>query len=191
MLVLFTSCSRKGQDLGEAITERDSLPMLATYDVNSLISDSGLIRYRVVADEWLVYDRKNPSYWAFEKGVYLEKFDVDLNVETELKADTAYYYDRTKLWELKGNVAIKNVEGERFNTDQLFWDERTQRVYSDRFIRIEQKDRTITGQGFESNQQMTVYTIFKPGGIFYVEETPQSSVDSLATPNGTPKTTKP
>ena len=190
MLVLFTSCSRKGQDLGEAITERDSLPMLATYDVNSLISDSGLIRYRVVADEWLVYDRKNPSYWAFEKGVYLEKFDVDLNIETELKADTAYYYDRTKLWELKGNVAIKNVEGERFNTDQLFWDERTQRVYSDRFIRIEQKDRTITGQGFESNQQMTIYTIFKPGGVFYVDETPQP-VDSLATTNETTKTTKP
>lgn len=170
MLVLFTSCSSRSKVFGEAVTERDSLPVLATYNVNTLISDSGIIRYKIVADEWLVYDRKVPSYWAFEKGVYLEKFDLDFQVEADIKADTAYYYDTDRLWELKGNVAIKNLEGEKFNTELLYWDEKTQKVYSDKFIRIEQPDRVITGEGFESNQQMTVYTIFKPGGIFYIED---------------------
>lgn len=184
MLLLFTSCSHQGKVFGEAVTERDSLPVLATYDVNTLISDSGLIRYRIEADEWLVYDRKNPSYWAFEKGVYLEKFDQDFVVDADIKADTAYYYDKDRLWELRGDVAIKNLKGERFNTELLFWDEKTQKVYSDKFIRIEQEDKIVTGEGFESNQQMTDYTIFKPGGVFYINEEMQAdstSVDSLTT----------
>ena len=65
---------------------------------------------------------------------------------------------------------VKNQKGERFNTELLFWDQNKQRVYSDRFIRIEQPDRVITGYGFESNQEMTIYTIYKPEGIFYVDE---------------------
>ena len=180
MLLLFTSCSRGEKVFGEAVTERDSLPVLATYDVNTLISDSGLIRYRIVADEWLIFDRKTPSYWSFEKGVYLEKFDENHVVDADIKADTAYYYDNDRLWELRGDVAIKNLKGERFNTELLFWDEKTQRVYSDRFIRIEQVDKVVTGEGFESNQSMTEYTIFKPGGVFYFEDT-QVPTDSLTT----------
>src|SRR5699024_1175174 len=108
MLLLFPSCGGKEKKLGEAITERDSLPSMATMDVVTYISDSGVTRYRMDADEWLVYDRKKPSYWAFEKGVYLEQFDSVFNVDASIKADTAYYYDKQKLWKLMGHVDIKN-----------------------------------------------------------------------------------
>ena len=51
--------------MGAAITERDSLPVMDTKGVTTLISDSGITRYRVNTAEWLIYDRKNPPYWAF------------------------------------------------------------------------------------------------------------------------------
>ena len=72
MLLLFSSCSGRKKELGEAITERDSLPVMDTRGVTTLVSDSGVIRYRVNAEEWKVYDRKSPSYWALEKGVYVQ-----------------------------------------------------------------------------------------------------------------------
>ena len=175
MLLLFTSCGGKEKNLGEAITERDSLPSMATMDVVTYISDSGVTRYRMDADEWLVYDRKKPSYWAFEKGVYLEQFDSVFNVDASIKADTAYYYDKQKLWKLMGHVDIKNRKGERFNTELLYWNQATEKVYSDRFIRIEQPDRIITGYGFDSNQQMTNYQIRNMGGVFYVDEEEQKA----------------
>ncbi len=74
---------------------------------------------------------------------------------------------RKRLWKLIGNVDIQNRKGERFNTELLYWNEATQKVYSDKFIRIQQPDRIITGHGFDSNQQMTVYTIHNIEGIFY------------------------
>ena len=69
MLLLFSACSGRRKDLGNAITERDSLPVMDTKGVMTLISDSGVTRYRINTEEWLVFDRKNPPYWAFEKGI--------------------------------------------------------------------------------------------------------------------------
>lgn len=170
MLLLFSSCGGKKAEVGEAIVERDSLPMMTTKGVVTLISDSGVTRYRVNTEEWDVYDRKKPSYWAFEKGVYVEQFDSVFSIEASIKSDTAYYYDKERLWKLIGNVDIQNRKGERFNTELLYWNEATQKVYSDKFIRIQQPDRIITGHGFDSNQQMTVYTIHNIEGIFYVDD---------------------
>lgn len=180
MLVLFSSCSGRKKKLGEAITERDSLPVMDTRGVVTLVSDSGIIRYRVNAEEWKVYDRKSPSYWAFEKGVYVEKFDSLFQVEASIVADTAYYYDKQKLWKLMSNVHIRNLKGEKFDTDLLFWDQNKKKVYSDRQVRIEQPDQIIYAVGFESDEQMTKYKFFKTNGIFYIdEETGTAPADTL------------
>jgi LPS export ABC transporter protein LptC len=170
MLLFFSSCSGKQKQLGEAIKERDSLPMMKTLGVTTLISDSGVTRYRIKTEEWLIFDKKRPSYWAFEKGVYLEQFDSLLHVDASIKADTAYYYDKQKLWKLMGHVAIKNLQGNKFNTELLYWNQATEKIYSDKFIRIEQPDKIILGHGFDSNQEMTIYTIHNIEGVFYMDD---------------------
>lgn len=179
VLCVVSACSGQDKQFAEAITERDSLPVLETRGVSTLISDSGVVRYRITAPLWQVFDRKNPSHWAFEEGVYLETFDESFQTQASIQADTAYYFDGQRLWELDGNVEIKNLKGEQFNTQQMFWNQNTQRVYSDKFIRIRQTDRIITGHGFESNQQMTVYRIFRPEGVFYVDDS-TAAPDSIA-----------
>lgn len=170
------SCSKNKQLVTDAVVERDSMSVMTTYGVNSLISDSGIIRYKILADEWLVYDKRNPPFWAFERGVYLEKFDTLHQVEARIKADTAYYNTKAEIWTLRGNVHIESLKGERFDTQLMYWNQKTQRVYSDQYIRIEQPERTITGYGFDSNQQMTEYVIRNITGIFYVDESEQDSV---------------
>ena len=129
MLLLFPSCGGKKKITGDAITERDSMAVMQTSGVTTLISDSGVTRYRVNTEEWLVFDRKKPSYWAFEKGVYLEQFDSIFHIEASIKADTAYYYDKERLWKLIGNVDIQNRKGERFNTELLYWNEDYHRAW--------------------------------------------------------------
>jgi LPS export ABC transporter protein LptC len=174
--IISMACSGDKKELAAAVENRDSMPVMRTINVETLISDSGVIRYRMKTKEWLVYDRLTPSRWSFEKGIYLEQFDSLHKVEASIKADTAYYYDKQRLWELRGHVDIHNRKGEKFNTELLFWNQSSEKVYSDKFIRIEQPDRIITGHGFDSNQQMTVYTIRNMEGIFYVDE---SEVDTV------------
>ena len=183
MFVIFPACSGKDKNLAEAISKNDTLPSMSSLGVTTLISDSGITRYKIVAEEWLIFDKKNPPYWAFEKGVYLEKFDTLFRIDASIKADTAYYHEKKKLWELKGNVQIHSQRGDKFQTDLLFWDEKKEKVYSDKFIQIEQEDKVIKGYGFESNQDLTEYEIKNTTGIFTVEDTapatPPQKTDSI------------
>lgn len=182
MFVLFPACSGDNKNLAEAITERDSLPTMKTLGVTTLISDSGITRYKIITEEWEIYDKKNPPYWAFEKGVYLEKFDSLFHIDASIKADTAYYYEKKKLWELRSNVHIRNLQGDKFDTQLLFWDEAKEQIYSDKPIRIEQADKSIiNGQyGFKSNQQLTEYEIYNSGGEFIVKDTPTADSTKVA-----------
>ena len=172
MFILFPACSGQMKKTAPAIIEGDSLPTMRSTGVETLVSDSGMIRYKVITEEWLIYSKRNPPFWAFEKGVYLEKFDSLFHIDASIKADTAYYYETKKLWELRQNVHIRSQKGEKFDTDQLFWDQENKKIYSDKFIRIEGNDRILTGYGFESNQEMTEYRIFNNTGVFAVENTP-------------------
>ena len=171
IVVLFSllSCNSEKKSTAAPIEEPDSIPYLSTYGVTTLISDSGRISYRIEAEEWLIYEKRNPKYWAFEKGAYLEKYDDSLRVEATIKSDTAYFYSEKKLWKLTGNVDIKNQKGEKFFTDLLFWDQEDGSIYSDKYIKIEQKDQITTGIGFRSNQELTDWEILSTEGIYIIE----------------------
>ena len=169
VLLFVTSCN-DAQSVSISIEQRDSLAMMSTYGVSTVISDSGRISYKIDTDEWLIFDKRNPPYWAFEKGVYLEKYDRDMNVEATIKCDTAYYYSSIKLWKLAGNVDIRNLKNERFYTDLMYWDQDKAEIYSDAYIKIEQKDQITEGVGFSSNQNMTHWEIKNTKGIYAIKD---------------------
>ncbi len=157
--------------MAPAVSDPTAIPTMTSTGISTLISDSGKIRYKIISEKWDVYNNEKVSKWAFEKGAYLERYDNFMNIEAKVKADTAYYYDKIRLWELRGHVNILNMQDERFNTEQLFWDQAKQTVYSDKFIRIQQTDKILTGYGFNSNEQFTDYLIRNTAGIFPIEDT--------------------
>lgn len=169
VVCIFLSCSDKNEQV-DFVMDRENTPSLKATEVATLVSDSGITRYRINAAEWLIYDWAEVSYWDFPKGIRLEKFDENLNVVAEIQSDYAIYYDKKKLWDLRDNVKAMNLDGERFECDQLFWDENTEKVYSDSKIKILQKDKTIEGKGFESNQTLTKYVIKNTIGIFPISD---------------------
>jgi LPS export ABC transporter protein LptC len=169
--MLFSACATNPiKEQTEETQDRQSIPALTTTNVNTIISDSGITRYRIESPIWLVYDKHEPPYQEFPQGIYLEQFDEDLQVQASLKADYAYYNEEMQIWILRGNVHALNHKGEQFDTSELNWNQQTHRVYSDCCIRITRETSIIEGIGFESNEQMTKYTILHPTGVFPIKE---------------------
>lgn len=165
------ACQHKDVRLqAEAVEDRSIVPVLNTSEVTTLISDSGITRYRVTTQTWQIYDKADPPYWEFPDGVSLERFDEDMKVESTLRADYAHYNEREQIWHLIGNVHSVNAVGEEFETPELFWSQENKRVYSDSAISITKKTSIIKGIGFESNQEMTKYVIHHPTGVFPLDE---------------------
>lgn len=170
VLFLLFSCKEETRTAALSTAEADSIAFMSSYGVSTLISDSGRISYKIEAEEWHMYEKRNPPYWAFEKGIYLEKYDDSLRIETTLRSDTAYYYDKLGLWQLFGNVRITTAKGEKIFTHKLFWSSDSGRIYSDSYIKIEQRDQVTEGIGFSSNQDMSVWEILNTTGIYPIEE---------------------
>lgn len=164
------SCKDEGK-LGVASRiDPKNMPSMTTVNVATLISDSGITQYKIVSPLWNVYDEVDTPYWSFPKGIYLQKYDRKFNVIASVAADSAKFFRLQNLWKLDGNVELKKEPGELFLTQQLFWDQRRNRLYSDSFIHIETPERMLEGHGFESNDRLTKYSIRKPTGIFPVSE---------------------
>lgn len=179
----FMACNhRKGDVLTSDI---DSLEYTSlTTGVETLISDSGITKYKLNAAKWYVFDKPEDK-WYFPEGLYVEQFDTLFNIQASIKADTAYYYRERQLWELKGNVEVLNREGQRFFGHSLFWDESLQEVYSHEYIMIERSSGQLIESdfGFKSNQSMTRYELYSSHGHFDVEDQPMVVNDSTAMAN--------
>ncbi len=177
LLLLSVSCGSDNKEVVAVQFDPEATYTIRTTDIVSLISDSGITRFRVTSAEMLIFDKAAEPYWYFPQGVYFEQFDSLFATEASVKADTAYHWYNKKLWKLIGNVDARNLEGDRFETDTLYWDEKAERVYSEAFMRITREDQVLTGIGFESNQNMTKYRIYRPQGSFPVkeEETPDTA----------------
>lgn len=171
LLLNVMSCSEK-QETGKiaAIKDRSKLPRLHVTDVTTVISDSGVTRYRISAPQWDVFDKAAQPYWEFPAGIHFERFDENLKVDANIHSKYARFNEYEKLWELKGNVRMTNVKGELFETEHLFWNQGMERIYSDTIVKITQASHIIYAVGFESNQQMTKYLFKSTKGIFPVEE---------------------
>ncbi len=168
--LFFFACQQSDVQKTEAFADRQTVPVLEVDSVTTLISDSGVVRYRISAPMWQIYDKAEPSYWEFVQGIYLEEFDEDLRVQASLRSDYARYLDKDERWELNGRVHALNEKGEMFDTELLIWEQKTERVFSDSAITITRDSSVIYGIGFVSNQTMTNYTILNPTGYFTVDE---------------------
>ncbi|MBO5915779.1 MAG: LPS export ABC transporter periplasmic protein LptC [Bacteroidales bacterium] len=166
LFMICPSCKKEKTDTIANFADRKAVPAMYVDSVTTLISDSGRIRYKVIAHTWKVFDQADEPYWYFPEGVYFERFNDSLEVESIVRGDTARYFTEQELWELKNDVLVKNLSGEQFETNLLYWSQQKHKVYSDSFIRIQQADQILTGYGFESNESLSKYKIFKIKGVF-------------------------
>ncbi len=188
MIMAVFSCSEEVEHTAPAIHDRDSVSMMTSYGVNTLISDSGVIKYKIVTERWDVNTVRQPSRWTFICGIFLEQFDEKFNIQAYIQADTAWYYDQLKLWELRGRVRVRNVNGLRFTSEELFWDGIKHEFYSNKFSRVVSPERTLQGTYFRSDERMIKYTVSNSKGSFVK---PDDNAPGTASQGTAPGTTVP
>lgn len=166
LMMCLSSCEqdeehRPDRNMGNPETS----PTMRTANVKTMISDSGYMKYIITSPLWLVYSEAKRQHWDFPHGLHLDQLDEKFKPAASIYCDSAVYYNRERLWRLSGDVVMINVRRDSFLTQQLYWDQDKQKLYSDSFIHIVRADRVIEGYGFTSNQDMTEYRILRPQAV--------------------------
>ena len=165
-----TSCKDDSTSVVSHPTNPEKVPTMTSRDVETVISDSGHTRYRIVTKLWNMYEEAALPHWTFPKGVTCEELDNRFNMVSSIKCDSAYFDKNKALWTLTGNVRITNVTGDIVLTDQLMWAQQAHKLFSDAFIHIEKQGRIIEGYGYESNERLTTYQLRQVEAIFPIDE---------------------
>lgn len=176
LVLLCFACTDDRETLA-TIGENDSTAFMRSRGISTLISDSGILRYKLVAEEWDIYNNTHPSSWKFMKGLLMERFDESFHIDLHVQADTAYLHEQ-RLWELRGRVVIRNIEGTLFRTEELFWDMNEHQMWNTKYMKITTTDEELEGTDFRSNEQMTDYYVSNSIGAFPVDKVEKESEEA-------------
>ena len=164
--VVMSACSKQKGHTAPAVNERDSAAMMETYGINMLISDSGVIKYRIVTERSIMNQNINPKRTLFDRGVFMTQFDEKFHVQSYIQCDTAYRYDELRIFELRGHVRINTKNGLKFRGEELFWDQSKHEYYSNKYSYLETPERTLEGKYFRSDENMRKYYVSNSKGSF-------------------------
>lgn len=102
-----------------------------------------------------------------DKGLKLELYSKNSDkIITRLTADSARIDDNSHDMFAYGNViVISDTSQTRLETTFLQWNNLQQKFYSNAFVRITSPSELIEGYGFESDQHLRNYKIYKVSGV--------------------------
>ena len=128
--------------------------------VTLLYSDSTQLKVVLKANRMLIFNKNvSEPYTLLPKGLFVTFFDDHEKVSATLKANYGIRYYIKKQMEVKYAVELINKDGTKLETEKLIWNEVTQRIYTDAFVKITNRKEIIMGTGMESNQDFTKYEI--------------------------------
>jgi LPS export ABC transporter protein LptC len=169
-LALIPACENSIEEV-KSITETKTLPTLSANNVETLYSDSAILKVKMLTPLLNRYPFAEKPYYEFPKGIQVFLFDKNMHPSSQVSAKYAIYYEREKLWEGRNDVVAINEKGEKLNTEQLFWDQQKGIIYSRKFSRITNQDGVFYGkEGFEADQNFTKWKLIGTKGTVNVKE---------------------
>ena len=129
------------------------------FDIEVNFSDSAQQKIRMTALLVERYANAEKPYTEYPKGINVWFFNENGEVSSTITSNFAIQYDETKITEARNDVIVINEKGETLNTEHLIWDEKKAIIYTEEFVRITTENESITGYGFEADQEFNSYSI--------------------------------
>jgi LPS export ABC transporter protein LptC len=167
-VTLFFSCENDFSDVqkigvlqNQPIGEAENIDLKYT----ELVEDSVQIKANLISVKMLDYSNRDFSFSEFPEGILLKIYDDD-GKETTVTSRYAIFYSDTDIIDLRDEVTITTHDGEVLKTDQLFYNERLQWVFTNRPWIFQRVAGPLHGVGFDSDKDFKNFQMLEMGGDF-------------------------
>lgn len=133
-----------------------------------LHTENGKLKVKIVATTIERFNNQQPQL-VFSNHLVVYFYNDSALVQSTLKAEYAEINDEKKLMTAKENVILTNIAGKKLESEELIWDEKNNKIYTDKKVKITTGKEVIVGEGFVSNPDFTEYSISKIHGTFNFE----------------------
>ena len=165
--VLF-SCNKRLDKLQQS-SKLSYLPVSVAENINTKHTDSGRLTSTLVSSKMINYSNRSFPYYQFPEGIDLTIFD-EQNRKSLVVAKSAVVYNNTDLIDLRGDVVLTTSSNDTLFTDQLYYDQKKEWLFTDFPVKFRTKDYLTNGNGFDANQDFTNAQVLEVTGRIYIEE---------------------
>jgi len=147
-----------------------TLPSATGKDFVTTYTDSGKLQLILSAPLMESYDRAEDPYSEFREGIKVLFHDGQKEPVASVTAKYAKFINNKNLWELQDSVVAINEAGEKLETELLFWDQKKELIYTDRFVKITTEDQIVQGYGLESDPRLSKRKMKNISATIYVSD---------------------
>jgi len=160
IMLLVAGCEEKLKPTVVPVHGR--LPDQESWNSTIEFTDSGQTRGILKAGHFWVYNNENLTLMS--DSVRVDFFDDSGKHTSYLTADSGIVNNQTNDLEAIRNVYAHSDSGTSLWTQKLYWNDKTQKVTSDVFVKIVSPTETLQGIGFESDRDLKNYRVFNVSG---------------------------
>lgn len=144
-------------------------PLLETSNVLTFYSDSAKLQIKYTAPLEQQFESGDKLY---PKGISVTFYsEGGTQVLNTLRGNYGKYDKNKNLYLIRGDVRVSNEQKRQsMKTEEMYFDQVAQRIYTDKFVRIETQTEILTGTGMTANQDFSRYTILNPEGVFTIDQ---------------------
>ena len=144
----------------QTITVVDETPDEVVNDMHTLYSDSGIVKFEIIATRMEKYNEKNLT--IFKDGFQVNFFKGKDVIEAHLEAEYGEMRMDEKLMIARNNVIFTNyIENQTLKTEELFWMQNAKRVTTKKQFEVTSKDYYARGIGLDSDETFSDYEMHK------------------------------
>jgi LPS export ABC transporter protein LptC len=169
-MLFITACENDLKKIQE-LSANVNTSIQSTKGVDVIYSDSTRVKAHMISPLMVEYKDIKKPYVSMPKGVKIIFYDENLEVSSTVVADSAVRRETDGVIELHKNVIAVNDKKETFTSDELIWDEKSKKVYSNKLVQIKLATGTVlNGTSFISNQKLSPWTMNQSTGQIHVNE---------------------
>jgi len=174
--ILCSSCENNVKDLPSS-GKKQGMPPEEAWQIESLMSEGGKIKGKLKAPYMLRFQRADTPYAEFPRSLHVDFYKDSVKnkdsivIESQMDALYGKYLQNQNKVYLRDSVVVKNIlKGDTVHCIELWWDQHTEKFYTDKPVRIYTKDKILFGTGMESDQNFRKYSITKLTGSILTSE---------------------
>jgi len=133
------------------------------------LQDSARLKANLISPEMLDYSNRDFAFSEFPKGIHLITFDDD-GRKTEVFSEYAIIYNATDLVDLQGNVVIATHDKDTLFTEQLYYDQKREWLFTNSAFTMRSGSEVINGNGLDADSNFNNLQIFESTAIRYLDE---------------------
>lgn len=184
--VAFVVFSCKGKLAEAEALDLSETPVQTVRNMFIVQTENSGLQMRAEAPLMEKYEKGDSlSYELFPEGFNVFAYTDEGLLETRITSDNARhlkYKDGRETWEAFGNVVVQNlIKQETMETDTLYWDQKEEKIYTHRYVKMYSPQGFMQGYGMESDQRARDSKLFNPFNSYGIvaQDTTEVVIDTV------------